>query len=493
MVRLFVLRPVWKLPSRGLRLPLIYRAGSHLYAGLFVIYVLLVLSGCQEDNGDSYIILQPEAGEELSGGETTVFDQSQNAFGFEASNLDEANGLLFFTGNSLFNQNWVTAPSSTTARDGLGPFFNSRSCSGCHFKDGRGRPPGYDDEKSSGLLFRLSISGTDAHGGNLPDPVYGGQFQDDAIQQVDAEGKVRVSYQAVPVTYSDGTVVTLRKPNYHFTDLNYGPLAAGLQVSPRVAPQIIGLGLLDAVPESTVLARADEADINGDGISGKPNYVFDLEAGTTRLGRFGWKCNQPTLKQQIAAAFSEDLGITTSLNPDDTCPAGVDCTAIPNGGNPEISDENLGKVVLYSATLGVPVRRDYEDQAVLEGKNLFETINCTACHTPVMQTGPYPIPALENQTIRPYTDLLLHDMGEGLADHSPEFNATGAEWRTPPLWGLGLIETVNGHTFLLHDGRARNVEEAILWHDGEALSARNRFMELDVADREKLIAFIKSL
>ena len=458
---------------------------------------LLVLAftfiNCQKDADDEYIPLQAEEAEAFSGGETTLFDFSPNAFGFQAPNLDDDNGLLFFTGNSLFNQNWVTAPASTTARDGLGPLFNARSCSGCHFKDGRGRAPEFDGEKSSGLLLRLSIPGTDAYGANLPEPTYGGQFQDDVIQNIAVEGNIKITYEPIQVTYPDGKVVSLQKPDYQFTDLNYGAMASDVMVSPRVANQMIGLGLLDAVPLQTILSYVDESDSNSDGISGKANYVYNYETETIALGRFGWKSNQPTLKQQIAAAFGGDLGITTSLFPNENCPPGINCDTIANGGNPEISDENLDKVTLYSATLAVPGRRDYDEQNVLEGKQLFEQINCTACHIPLMQTGPYPIAALENQTIRPYTDLLLHDMGEGLADDAPDFDATGSEWRTPPLWGIGLIETVNGHTSLLHDGRARNIEEAILWHGGEATVSKEAFMQLTAVDRAKLIDFIESL
>ncbi|WP_438424230.1 di-heme oxidoreductase family protein [Aquimarina macrocephali] len=460
---------------------------------ILLFSILLLLASCNNDDDSDYVILTPEKNEAFSGGETTVFDVSQNAFGFQAPNLDEENGLFFFTGNSLFNQNWVTAPASTTARDGLGPLFNSRSCSGCHFKDGRGRAPKFDGEKSTGLLFRLSIPGTNTVGGNLPDPNYGGQFQDGVIPGILVEGDIKITYEPIEVTYPDGTSVALQKPNYSFINLNYGPLAANVQISPRVANQMIGLGLLDAVPESTLLSFADETDSNKDGISGKPNYVYDIETQSVKIGRFGWKSNQPNLKQQVAGAFSGDMGISSSLFPDENCPPGVDCNTIANGGTPEITDENLDKVALYSSTLAVPGRRDHDKQEILEGKQLFEKSNCVACHIPVMNTGTHTIKALENQTIRPYTDLLLHDMGDGLADNTPDFKATGKEWRTPPLWGIGLIETVNNHTNLLHDGRARTIEEAILWHDGEATASKKEFMNLAEADRTKLIDFIKSL
>jgi CxxC motif-containing protein (DUF1111 family) len=214
----------------------------------------------------------------------------------------------------------------------------------------------------------------------------------------------------------------------------------------------------------------------------------------TALGRFGWKANEPTVAQQTAGAFLGDMGITTPIFPEQNCTDAVpDCRTAADGGTPEIEPDDFMKVVLYASSLAVPARRDWDDPEVLRGKALFNEIGCAACHTPVLETGVHPtIPALSNQTIRPYTDLLLHDMGEGLADGRPDFQATGSEWRTPPLWGLGLIETVNGHTNLLHDGRARNLTEAILWHGGEARQARDRFAGLDQSEREALLRFLNS-
>lgn len=458
-----------------------------------LLLFLLVMTSCSNDNGDSYETLTAEDGEELSGGSNTSFNFSAEAFGFADPELSFDQRLKFGLGNSFFNQSWVTAPASTTARDGLGPLFNARNCSACHFKDGRGRPPAFDGELSKGLLLRLSIPGTNAHGGPLEEPVYGGQFQDNAILNLDKEGEIVVSYQEVIETYADGSEVSLQKPTYSFVGLNYGPLAGNVQVSPRIATQMIGLGLLDAVPETTLLSFADPSDLDQDGISGRPNYVHDIESNSTKMGRFGWKSNQPNVKQQVAAAFAGDMGITNELMLDENCPSTIDCDDIPNGGSPEISDENLDQVAFYSATLAVPARRDYNDQEVLEGKALFNSVECAKCHIPKMQTGPYSISVLANQTIRPYTDLLLHDMGEGLADHFQDFEADGKEWRTQPLWGIGLIKTVNGHTNLLHDGRARNIEEAILWHGGEAENSKNAFKALSVVERKKVINFINTL
>lgn len=458
----------------------------------FLILLILIMIGCS-NNEEIYIPLVAEENEAFSGGETTIFDVSVNAFGFQAPNLVGDNSLFFFTGNSLFNQNWVTAPASTTARDGLGPFFNARACSTCHFKDGRGKAPESIGDLNHGLLLRLSIPGTDLNGGNKPDPIYGGQLQDQSVTNATTEASFSISYSDKIVNYSDGTSVTLRNPEYIINDLAYGNLASNLQVSPRVAQQMVGLGLLEAVTENTLLSFADEFDTDNDGVSGRPNYVWNIETQSTTIGRFGWKANQPTIKQQISAAFAGDLGITSTLFPDENCPEGVDCSSFANGGSPEISDENIGKVTLYSSTLAVPGRRDYDEINILEGKKLFIDSKCTSCHIAKMTTGSHEIPALENQTIRPYTDLLLHDMGTDLADNTPDFKATGTEWRTPPLWGIGLIETVNGHTNLLHDGRARTIEEAILWHGGEAENSKNIFVNLTSEERTKIIDFIKTL
>ena len=443
--------------------------------------------------------LVPEPGEELSGGQATVFDTTPNAFGQPVPGLAREQELLFFVGNSFFNQNWVTAPASTTARDGLGPLFNARSCAGCHFKDGRGRPPEAREtstaEVATGLLLRLSLPGVSSHGGPLPDPIYGGQLQDQAIMGLDAEGSVGITYEEIPFTFPDGQVVTLRRPTYTITDPAYGDPAAEMLISPRVANQMIGMGLLEAVPEADILAQADPDDRDGDGVSGRANQVWDEAAGRVALGRFGWKANEPTVAQQSAGAFLGDIGITTPLFADENCTDAVaGCAAAEHGGAPAIEPDDFAKLVLYASSLAVPARRDWDNPTVLQGKALFTALGCAACHTPTLTTGDHPtIPALANQTIHPYTDLLLHDMGAGLADGRPDFLAGGSEWRTPPLWGLGLIETVNGHTFLLHDGRARNPLEAILWHDGEAAAARDNFARLDAEQRAALLRFLDSL
>ena len=432
--------------------------------------------------------------EELSGGDTTVFDATRNAFSFPVRNILEEHRPAFFVGNSFFNQNWVVAPASTAGRDGLGPLFNARSCSACHFKDGRSQPP-EPGVPMTVMLLRASVPGRGPRGEPLPDPVYGGLIQGQGIPGVAAEGDAFVSYEEQPGQFADGEEYSLRKPSYRLSNLGYGPTATNLLLSPRVAPAMIGLGLLEAVPEESIRALADPDDRDGDGISGRVNSVWDHVAGTTALGRFGWKAEQPTVHQQSATAFVEDIGITSSAQPSENISAlQVIHTKHPPQHGLEVSDKILGDVVAYSRLLGVPARRNVSHPTVQRGQRLFMEAGCAKCHLPVLTTSAsWKFPELANQTIRPYTDILLHDLGEALSDQRPVFNAEGSEWRTPPLWGIGLVEKVNGHSTLLHDGRARNLSEAILWHGGEAKPARETFRSMPRMDREALLEFLKSL
>lgn len=429
------------------------------------------------------------------GGDTTIATTNRNSFALAAANLNNQERRIFEVGDSFFTQNWVTAPASTEARDGLGPTFNAQSCSSCHTLDGRAQPPADNDDPERGLLFRLSIPGVDlVTGGPLPDPVYGGQLQDRGILTVSPEGRFLINYREMPGAYEDGTPYTLLQPDYSFAELAFGPTHPELLISPRIAPAVFGAGLLEAIPESAILALADPDDSDGDGISGRANMVWSVRDEETRLGRFGWKANVPTLEQQIAGAFHGDIGITSPLFPEENCPAGqTDCQGALNGGVPELPQDRLDKITFYNQTLAVPAMRYVDDPQVRQGARLFLKAGCAACHTPIHSTGQHPVPAVSGQVIFSYTDMLLHDMGEGLADGRPDFLADGREWRTPPLWGIGLIENVNNHTRLLHDGRARNIAEAILWHDGEGLAAREEFRKMSREEREALLRFLESL
>ncbi|MDX2170918.1 MAG: di-heme oxidoredictase family protein [Deltaproteobacteria bacterium] len=433
-------------------------------------------------------------GDPLSGGAGTVENDTIAAFGQPARNLPLDQRTAFFTGNALFNRDWVMAGSSTSGSDGLGPVFNARSCSSCHFRDGRGAPPMSPDDSFVGLLFRLSIPGTTEEGAPLGDPNYGTQLNQASILRVPSEGRAAVVYEDIAGTYADGDAYTLRRPTYEFVALAFGPLDPQIQVSPRTAPFLIGLGLLEAVDEEAILSRVDPDDSDGDGISGRANYVWDVKHRRHALGRFGWKANVPSLEQQNSGAFNGDIGITTPLFPDQNCaPVQAECLASPNGGEPEADQLKVDRVTFYSRYLAVPARRDIADADVLRGEQLFRGIGCGGCHTPTMLTGAAAEAPLALQRIHPYSDLLLHDMGEGLADGRPDFAADGREWRTPPLWGVGLIGTVNGHDLLLHDGRARGFAEAILWHGGEGSASREAFRHLSREERAALIRFLESL
>ena len=450
--------------------------------------------------------------EQLPGGAATVKKRvNQDIFSFSSANLSFAEEEQFKLGNALFRKLWVSSPASTEASDGLGPLFNARGCQNCHLKDGRGHPPAGAADDAVSMFLRLSVPPrSDADRATLEsgqatviaEPSYGTQLQDFAVQGLKAEGRMTISYAEEAVVLGDGTAVSLRRPSYGVADLGYGPLSPDVLLSPRVAPQMIGLGLLEQVPAEDILAASDPDDADGDGISGRANMVVDPETGHISLGRFGWKAGAASVRAQSADAFAGDIGISTPLamRPHGDCtPAQPDCLAAPTGeqarlGPSEAPDPVLDLVTFYSQNLGVPQRRDVDDPAVLRGKAAFYQTGCVSCHTPKFVTSrDAPNPAHAFQLIWPYSDMLLHDMGEGLADHRPEGRADGYEWRTPPLWGIGLTETVSGHTQLLHDGRARNLTEAILWHGGEAQAARDGFAQMSSAERADLLAFLESL
>ncbi|WP_449439071.1 MULTISPECIES: di-heme oxidoreductase family protein [Pseudomonas] len=468
---------------------------------LSALFLALGLSACD----DAPRFTKAEPGEARSGGAATVRKTDQNAFSLPSANLPPSRRVDFSVGNSFFRNPWVIAPSTTTARDGLGPLFNTNACQNCHIKDGRGHPPAPDAQSAVSMLVRLSIPDAPAYAkiieqlGVVPEPVYGGQLQDMAIPGVLPEGKVRVDYTPVPVRFKDGTEIELRKPSLNITQLGYGPMHPDTRFSARVAPPMIGLGLLEAIPDEAILANAEAQAKEKNGIAGRPNQVWDDAQQKTVLGRFGWKAGQPNLNQQNVHAFSGDMGLTTSLRPMDDCTdAQTACKQAPSGngpeGEPEVSDNILRLVLFYSRNLAVPARRDVGTPEVLAGKSLFFQAGCQSCHTPKYTTAANAAePELANQVIRPYSDLLLHDMGDGLADNRSEFQASGRDWRTPPLWGIGLTQAVSGHTQFLHDGRARNLLEAVLWHGGEAQAAQQQVLSFNAEQRAALLAFLNSL
>ena len=465
---------------------------KHLHSLLYLIFLAsILLSACDSKSPVAVESTPVFSTSEFSGGETTVFDASSHAFSIPAPNLSTSALEKHLEGDVEFEAVFVTAPA--VVNPGLGPIYNNVSCINCHSRDGRGRPPDTDEGLVS-LLFRLSLpKAEDSVVGKPPTPVpgFGTQLNNRAIVNTNPEGKVKIEYTEQTLTTADGTRVHLRYPNYTLTE-TYQPLPENVEVSPRVAPVVFGLGLLEAIPENAILAYADEADVDGDGISGKPNYVWDVVAQDYALGRFGWKANQPTLLQQVAAAYNDDMGITTSLFFLENSAGQSQLTG--HSATPEVSDEILEFVTFYVQTLAVPARRNVDDPQVKRGEQLFAKAQCASCHVPTLRTGVLSgVPSVSNQTIQPFTDMLLHDMGPDLADNRSDFRANGREWRTPPLWGIGLVRRVNGHTNFLHDGRARDLMEAILWHGGEAEASRQAVEQMSKTERDALIAFLESL
>ena len=448
--------------------------------------------------------------EAKSAGAATVRAMTNaNAFSQPSGNITFEDELTFKVGNGLFRKLWVSSPSSTLASDGLGPLYNARSCQRCHVKDGRGHPPEGPEDTSISMFLRVSIPADtsaiaekiEGYLATLPEPTYGTQMQDFSLAGHSAEYRLQIDYEEIEIPLSDGETASLRAPTYTAADLGYGPLHPKAMFSPRVAPQMIGLGLLEAIPAADILALADPDDRDKDGISGRANIVWSVEYDQPMLGRFGLKAGSPTVREQSAGAFAGDIGISTPLFPaawGECTKAQADCRSAPHGDQDdrgfEVDAEGLDLVTFYSRNLGVPARRDVGDPQVLRGKAVFYSTGCTSCHQPSFVTHRLEDqPEQSFQLIWPYTDMLLHDMGPGLADNRPEARATGTEWRTPPLWGIGLTEQVSGHTYFLHDGRARSLLEAILWHGGEAQSQRDAVVDMPAQDRDALIKFLESL
>jgi CxxC motif-containing protein (DUF1111 family) len=429
-----------------------------------------------------------------TGGAFTHTEYSADAFLQPGPLADEKQRKTYRDGLEALEQRWVP-PFLSGGPWGRGPLSNAETCADCHAHNGRGRAPNTADEPLRSVLVRLSVPGNDARGGPKPHPAYGDQFNHLGVDtRVAGEGEVYVTWQAKEAKFADAEIIALRAPKLEFKQLRYGPLGAETLLSVRIAPQLVGLGLLEAIPEGTILALAQQQD-KPHGVKGKPNMVWDFAAKRIVLGRFGLKANQPSLSQQIMAAFHADIGITSELFPEETCsPTQRDCAAMIPAGRPELLSNQFTPLLFFLRANAVPARRNQADADVRRGERLFATAGCSACHIPELKTGDYPgLNALSNQNIRPYTDLLLHDMGEDLADGRPDYLASGREWRTAPLWSIGLLTQVTGATDLLHDGRARNTAEAIVWHGGEASYSREAFLHMSKEERAALLKFLESL
>jgi CxxC motif-containing protein (DUF1111 family) len=429
-----------------------------------------LLAGCGAGGGGA------GAGPSPAGGDTTVEDRSSKAYSRPAPNLDADALARHVAGDAAFEAKFVSAPAPV--HGGLGPLYDHVSCAGCHVGDGRGLPVAGVGPRGTQLVVRVSLPrGTpDVPGGAVPVPGIGLQVRDHAVGDAVAPARIALTWDEAPGRYGDGTPYSLRSPRVALEPADGVVIPADVQVSLRVAPPVFGLGLLEAVPGDELEALADPDDADGDGLSGRVNHVWDAQARRAAVGRFGLKANVPSLRQQVAGAYANDMGVSSPLFPDE-------------GGGEDIDARTLDDTTFYAQTLGVPGRAGREER----GEALFESMGCGGCHLDTLTTGDHPVAALRDQVIHPYTDLLLHDLGDGLADGRPDFEADGREWRTAPLWGLGAAKTVLLDAGFLHDGRARTPAEAILWHGGEAERAREAFRTASCADREALLAFLRSL
>jgi len=456
-------------------------------------------------------ILAPDLPDKaLSGGALTVVDASASAYSHPAEGLSDEQAELFALGHQMFHNRWAFFWFEN-AIFGRGPTSNAQACTTCHDGNGRGMAPGDphvakpDGEKldqnitvpfepAPNVVIRVSLPGTDEHNGPRFHPHYGDQLQVFGVTGlVPAEASFSVMWQERTVTLGDGTQVSLRSPEVFISDLAFGALGDDATIGARRSPPVFGLGLLEAIPQKTIdeLAARDKPD----GIKGHINYVWDPESQQTMPGRFGLKANHPSLREQIAVAFFNDIGLSSPIYPDQNCPEiQKACAEQMLFARPEITQKRLAGTEMYLRALAVPARRNVDDPQVQRGEKLFARTRCAVCHVPELKTGDFDaFPQAANQVIRPFTDLLLHDMGEGLADNRPDYLAGGRDWRTPPLWGIGLSKTVNRADNFLHDGRGRTLEEAILWHGGEAQVSRDFYSELEKGDRDALIAFLESL
>jgi CxxC motif-containing protein (DUF1111 family) len=501
--------------------PVFYQSPTALKAlfkyQLFIVATLAL--GCSEHKAPDF-----QQSELAPGGTMTVKRLQRQSYIHPGAAVTGMQKLNFWTGFSFFRDPWVASPSSTKSRDGLGPLFNTRSCISCHDAGSRGPMSEVGESMPSALVIKLGLrdkfrnmgdhTPALAQGLSLVDPNYGDQIQPRGIlfrhpklaHAPQGEALLNLSYQAVSGHYSDGTAYELSQPKYQLTEMAYGDLAAHIGITPRFAPNIFGAGLLDAIHVDDLLAQEDINDNNQDGISAKYNRALNIATGTVDIGRFSLKAKHPTLAQQVAAAFRNDIGITSRLFPTESCTEPqIICQQTAILGEPsintsdqqapvEISDKLFNLVVSFNQLLGVPPARNLTQEKVLKGREHFYQIGCQQCHTPSYRTDKnYPVEVLADQLIWPYTDLALHDMGERLADNVIEDDANGQEWRTPPLWGIGLQKSTTKQQRFLHDGRANSISEAILWHGGEAEVAQKKFTQLTSSQRQNLIKFLQSI
>ena len=463
----------------------------------FIIFICLLLFNS---------LLKSDESNFFSGGETTNITNNKNSFSLVAKNLPQHLIVDFLVGDALFERIWEDSRfTSNIAKDGLGPLFGSQSCEGCHINDGRGHLPEkiYQDTDSISIVVHLGKNKGDLNKKfkNVADNHYGSQISEFSVKGILKEADINFKYDYSVGVFSNGMIYELRKPKIFLSNFNYGDLDKDTEFSARVAQPLIGLGLVESISAEDILKNEDEFDLNNDGISGKANKVWDDVNQKVELGRFGWKASQPSIYQQVADALFNDMGLSNPLykDPSNCSESQINCLNIIDGNSIEhdgleVSNQQLELITFYSQQLGVPARRNIDNEDVIAGKKIFFELSCNSCHKEKFKTGSHSDHKnLKHQTIYPYSDFLLHDMGEGLGDNLPEYLANGNEWRTTPLWGLGLTETVSGRKTYLHDGRARNLVEAILWHGGEAKSSKEKLLELNKIQLNQLVMFLNSL
>lgn len=396
----------------------------------------------------------------------------------------------FMLGRSFFTVPWVAAPSATTARDGLGPLFNANACTACH-RPSRHKQI-FDDDDNRLLVFKLSQPNKHTYGQydqiTPTDPTYGSQLAINGIHGVPFEAKTDILWQYSRQTLADGTVINLRKPIPQVSQWQYGKPHSQTRVSLRIAPLLIGVGLLEKIADEDILSAIDSKDSNQDGIFGKVNHTFDIANNRLAIGRFGHKASMPSILMQTADAAFNDMGLTNPLYPNENCtPQQILCIKAPRSlptpeGHLDLPMHRLQAIAFYLENLKAPENISSTKQH--QGQALFKDLQCATCHTPIQKTH-------DGIVFQPYSNLLLHDMGAELADARPEYDASPQFWRTAPLWGLGAKARAN--IPLLHDGRARNITEAILWHGGEAEQSKQKFSNLDKYQRNSLLDFLDTL
>jgi CxxC motif-containing protein (DUF1111 family) len=452
------------------------------------VIALVLLAAC-DDKASVFDVPVFDTAHLQAGGVTTVSGYLNRAYEAPAAHLGASGRRDYGLGQGIFSHVWeVKSATSTAALDGLGPLYNANSCSACHRRNGRGSVAG------EGPLLRLGQLAVGTPG-VVGDATYGEQLQHRAVPGLAIEASVQRTWHYQRETLPGGLEVELRTPEFEVSPWFWGTPDKDTAWSSRLAPALIGLGLLAAIPQTSILAESAAQAEKADGISGQPSWVLHRRSGQLRLGRFGWKAQQPTVEQQTAKALQQDMGLSSVLFPQSVCTAAqVACLEHPSSredGEPEVREAVLDSLVYFVSRVAVPEPRDISELTFQRGRLQFYRAGCVSCHRPTWLTEP--ALGLATQQIWPFTDMLLHDMGPGLAAPVGEGDVAGKQWRTAPLWGIGLALESNPDTGFLHDGRARNLLEAVLWHGGEAQQASDAVRKMDPPSREALLFFLNAL